>query len=143
MQAQQELVYPSSPDCALLLQGSQLAEQVRSAQGMAPPAFVKVRAPAVVDRDPAKVLPQEGLRLKGLLSSLAVQHQLGALGVGGHMQPLQLARDTHTGLVKVKYVALVQLGCYALAQGLGELNGLLQGQLEGALAEGGARELVE
>ena len=47
MQAQQELVYPSSPGCALLLQGSQLAEQVRSAQDVAPPAFVKVRAPAV------------------------------------------------------------------------------------------------
>ena len=77
------------------------------------------------------------------MSSLAVEHQLGALGVGSHMQPLQLARDTHTGLVKVRYAALVQLGCYALAQGLGELNGLLQGQLEGALAEGGARELVE
>ena len=59
------------------------------------------------------------------------------------MQPLQLARDTHSGLVKVQCVALAQPGCYALAQGLGELNGLLQGQLEGALAEGGARELVE
>ena len=59
------------------------------------------------------------------------------------MQPLQLARDTHTGLVKVQYVALAQLGCYALAQGLGELNSLLQGQLEGALAEGGSIELVE
>ena len=81
---------------------------------MVPPAFVKVRAPAVVDRDPTKVLPQGGLRLQGPLSSLAVEHQLGALGVGGHMQPLQLARDTHTGLGKVQYVALVQLGCYAL-----------------------------
>ena len=75
MQAQQELVYPRSPGGALLLQSSQLAQQVRSARGMAPPAFVKVRAPAVVDRDPAKVLPQGGLRLKGLLSSLAVEHQ--------------------------------------------------------------------
>ena len=59
------------------------------------------------------------------------------------MQPLQLALDTHTGLVKVQCVALAQLGCCALVQGLGELNDLLQGQLEGALAEGGARELVE
>ena len=72
-----------------------------------------------------------------------MEHQLGALGLGGHRQPLQLARDTHTGLVKVQYVALARLGCYALAQELGELNGLLQGQLKGALAEGGARELVE
>ena len=116
---------------------------MRSAQGTAHPAFVKIRASAVVDRNPAKVLPQGGLRLKGLLSSLAAEHQLGALGVGGHMQPLQLALDTHTGLVKVQCVALAQLGCYAPAQGLGELNGLLQGQLEGALAEGGAIELVE
>ena len=67
-----------------------------------------------MDRDPAKVLSQGGLRLQGLLSSLAVEHQLGALGVGGHRQLLQLARDTHTGLGKVQYVALVQLGCYAL-----------------------------
>ena len=110
---------------------------------MAPLAFVKVRASAFVDRDPAKVLPQGGPRLQGLLPSLAVEHQLGALGVEGHMQPPQLALDTHTGLVKVQYVVLVQLGCYALAQGPGELNGLLQGQLERALAEGGARELVE
>ena len=72
-----------------------------------------------------------------------MEHQLGALGVGGHRQLLQLARDTHTGLVKVQYVALAQLGCYALAQGPGELNSLLQDQLEGALAEGGAREFVE
>ena len=59
------------------------------------------------------------------------------------MQQLQLYWDTHTGLVKVQYVALAKLGCYALAQGLGELNGLLHGQLKRALAEGGARELFE
>ena len=98
---------------------------------MAPPAFFKVRALAVVDCDLAKVLPQGGLRLEGLLSSLAGEYQLGALGVGGLIQSLQLALDTHAGLVKVQCVALVQIGFYALAQGLGELNGLLQGQLEG------------
>ena len=65
------------------------------------------------------------------------------MGVGGHLQRLQLALETLTGLVKVQCVVLAQLGCYALAKGLGELNGLLQGQLKGALAEGGARELVE
>jgi len=52
-------------------------------------------------------------------------------------------RKGRGAFVKVQYIALVQLGCYALAQGLGELNGLLQGQLEGALAEGVATELVE
>ena len=110
---------------------------------MAPPAFVKVHASAVVDCDPVKVTPQGGLRLKGLLSSLAVKHRLGAFGVRGHMNPLHLALDTHTGLVKVRYVALAQLGCYTLAQGPGELNSLQQVQIEGTLAEGGARELVE
>ena len=65
------------------------------------------------------------------------------MGVGGNMQRLQLALDMLTGLVKVQCVVMAQIGCYALVKGLGELNGLLQGQLEGALAEGGARELVE
>ena len=81
--------------------------------------------------------------MEGLLSSLAVKHQLGALGVGGHMQPLQWALVKYTSLVRVQCVALVQLGCYAFAQELGELSGLMQGQLKGALAEGGAIELVK
>ena len=67
----------------------------------------------------------------------------GRYGRWGPLAPTATGPETLTGLVKVQCVVLAQLERYALAKGLGELNGLLQGQLEGALAEGGAIEFVE